>query len=381
VSTIYFDHNATTPIDPAVRESMLPFLDTVFGNPSSVHQVGRKARALLDDAHDRVAAVLRCRPSEVLFTGGGTEANNLAILGTARAARSRGNHLLTSPTEHPAVLRTFQYLAERESFELSYLPVDSFGRVDPDEVKRSIRPETVLVSVMSANNETGTAQEVAAIAAICRERGVLFHTDSVQSFGKQPLESLLQVGADLMTICPHKFYGPKGVGALFVRSPLRLDPIHHGGPQEGDRRPGTENLMAIHGLVVAMERGLQPPVFDADHLRPLTERLVEELLRTEGVRLVSPERRLPNTVAFVVSGCDSLSLLAALDLEGICASSGSACSAGSVEPSRVLLAQGYDRSLASSFLRFSLGRDSTAEEVSILAGVFGPVVSRIREVR
>lgn len=378
MTPIYFDYNATTPLDPLVREAMLPYLGPVYGNPSSIHTLGRQARAQLDDARDRAAQVLGCRPSELTFTSGGTESNNLAILGSVRALRHKGAHLITSPTEHPAVLRCFQHLARNEGCQLSLLPVDREGRIDPRDVQGVLRPDTVLVSVMRANNETGTLQPVAEIGSLCRDQGVLFHTDAVQSFGKEPLGSIECFQADLVSLCAHKFHGPKGAGALYIRSPHRLSPLFLGGPQEHEKRAGTENLAGIAGLVTALERFLEPPVFPTSKLRSLTRQLEQSLRQIEGVTALSPSDRLPNTVSFTVAGCDSLSLLAALDLEGFCASSGSACSAGSIEPSHVVLAQGYDREQASSFVRFSLGRDSTEAEVTALAAVFGMLVGRIR---
>jgi len=379
--TIYFDANATTVLDPMVLEAMMPFLSRRFGNPSSVHRVGSEARAQLDEMRDRAAAVLACRPSELVFTSGGTESNNLAVLGTARALRNRGNHLLASPTEHPAVLHCLQHLADREGFEVAFLPVDQFGRVDPEDLGSALRPDTILVSVMSANNETGTLQPVREIGRLCRERGVTFHTDAVQSFGKEPLTAgIAGFEADLVSLCAHKFHGPKGAGALYIRSPLQPQPLVHGGPQENERRAGTENLAAIVGLVTALERFLDPPVFSGDVLRPLTSRLANSLCHLEGVSLVSPvEGRLANTVSFIVEGCDSMALLAALDLAGVCASSGSACSAGSVEPSHVLRAQGYDQAAAGSFVRFSLDRASSEADVAKVCEVFPGVVRQIRE--
>ena len=249
--TIYFDYNATTPIDPAVRAAMLPFLDAIWGNPSSVHQVGRRARALLDDARDRAAICLGTKPSELIFTSGGTESNNLAVFGAARARQGRGKHLITSAIEHHAVLHGFDYLEKREGFQVTRLPVDGAGRVSVEAVKRALRPDTVLVSVMAANNEIGTIQPVGEIGALCRERGVVFHTDAVQWFGKEPFTSLAQFNADLVSVCAHKFHGPKGAGLLYIRSPLHLDPVAFGGGHENEQRAGTENLAGIAGLVAA----------------------------------------------------------------------------------------------------------------------------------
>ena len=267
--TIYFDYNATTTLDPAVRDAMLPFLGEVWGNPSSVHHVGRKARALLDDARDRAAKFLGAKPSEIIFTSGGTESNNLAIFGTARLLKSKGRHLITSAVEHDAVLQSFDYLEKNDGFAVTRLPVDSDGRVSPDDLRKAIRPDTVLVSVMAANNEIGTIQPVAELGAVCRERGIVFHTDAVQWFGKEPFENIGQFNADLVSVCAHKFHGPKGAGLLYAKSPLLPDPILFGGGHENERRAGTENLAGIIGLVAALEKFVVPPVFDESRLKPL----------------------------------------------------------------------------------------------------------------
>lgn len=375
--TIYFDYNATTPLDPAVRDAMLPFLGEVWGNPSSVHHIGRKARALLDDARDRAARVLGAKPNELVFTSGGTEANNLAIFGTARLLRAKGRHIITSAVEHHAVFHSCEYLAAKEGFELTVLPVDGGGFISPDDLKRAIRKDTVLVTLMAANNEIGTVQPVAELGAICRERGVLFHTDAVQWFGKEPFTQIHQFNADLVSVCAHKFHGPKGAGLLFIRSPLHPDATQFGGAHENERRAGTENLAAIIGLVAAMERFVLHPVFNAVILRPLREYLLAAVAAVPGVQVVSPGRNcLANTLAFVVQATDSITLLAALDLEGICASSGSACSAGSLTPSHVVRALRVPDPLANALVRFSLGRDSTREEVEAVAQLLPPLIVR-----
>ena len=366
MQTVYFDYNATTRLDPQVREAMLPYLGEVFGNPSSVHHVGRRARALLDDARDRVAHVWHCRPSEVVFTSGGTESNNLAVLGAARLLREKGRHIVTTSIEHHAVLHPCEYLRKKEGFDVTYLPVDGEGRVSPDDVAHALRSDTVLVSVMAANNEIGTLEPVAEIGALCRERGVLFHTDAVQWFGKEPFMNIEQFDADLVSICAHKFHGPKGAGALYIRSPLHPDPILFGGGHENERRAGTENLAAVIGFTEALERFAPEPVFPKERLTVLTNKLLRLLdsLRPTGVEFRgSRSQRLANTVSFTVAGVDSITLLAALDLEGICASSGSACSAGSLEPSHVMLALGVAKDTANCLARFSLGRESTEADV------------------
>jgi cysteine desulfurase len=379
VKTIYFDYNATTPLDPKVREVMLPFLGEIFGNPSSVHHVGREARSLLDDARDRVAKVWRSKPSEVIFTSGGTESNNLAVFGAARSRRENGRHLITSTIEHHAVLHCFQYLEKKEGYSVSYLPVNAEGIVSPDDIEKAIRPETTLVSIMSANNETGSLQPVAAIGDICRERGILFHTDAVQSFGKQTFDSIHQFNAGLVSVCAHKFHGPKGAGALFIKSPLHPDPIIFGGGHENEMRAGTENVAGIIGLAEALERFVSPPVFLTDKLGALSKTLIDFVRNLDGVHFRGSLReRLVNTVALTVAGCDSITLLAGLDLEGVCASSGSACSAGSLEPSHVMTAMGVGKDEANALVRFSLGRDSTEEEVKAALAVLQHVIKRAR---
>jgi cysteine desulfurase len=399
--TVYFDYNATTPLDPAVREAMLPFFDEVWGNPSSVHHVGRKARALLDDARDRAAKFLGAKPSEIVFTSGGTESNNLAIFGTARLLKPKGKHLITSAVEHHAVLHCLDYLEKHEGFSVTRLPVDSAGRVSVDNLKLAIRPDTVLVSIMAANNEIGTIQPVAELGAICRERRIIFHTDAAQWFGKEPFENISQFNADLVSICAHKFHGPKGAGLLYIKSPLHPDPILFGGGHENERRAGTENLPAIIGLVAALEKCVKPPVFERAKLQPLVDKLCAAIERIPGCELVSgsgsgvppvssssldslqPKRTgetpvplfLANTVAFTVRGADSIGLMAGLDLEGICASSGSACSAGSLEPSHVILAIGR-KEATNSLVRFSLGRDSSEAEVDFICTALPEIIRR-----
>ncbi len=376
--TIYFDYNATTPLDPAVRDAMLPFLGDVWGNPSSVHHVGRKARALLDDARDRAANFLGAKPSEIIFTSGGTEANNLAILGTARALKTKGNHLITSAVEHPSVLQCFDYLEKTAGFSVTRLPVDFEGRVRVDDLRRAICKDTVLVSIMAANNEIGTLQPVAELGAVCLDQGIIFHTAAVQWFGKEPVADINQFNADLVSVCAHKFHGPKGAGLLFVRSPLHPNPILFGGGHENERRAGTENLAAIFGLVEALEKFVNPPVFFSLKLKPLSTKLFAAIEKNLSCEMVSPKKNsLVNTVSFVVPGADGTALMAGLDLEEICASSGSACSAGSLEPSHVIKAIGKSET-ANSLVRFSLGRDSTEKEVDFVCSILPEVIRRAK---
>ena len=376
---VYFDYNATTPPDPVVAALAAEAAARAWANPSSIHRAGREARDVLDDARYRMARLWQCRPSEVVFTSGGTESANLAILGTARLRRDRGRHVVASSVEHHAVMHAVQHLVRHEGFEATWLRVDAEGRVDPCDVARALRPDTILVSVMAANNEVGSLQPVADIARLCREKGVLFHTDAVQAFGKLPAGSFGLAEADLVSACAHKVHGPRGVGALRVRSPLLPQPILHGGGHENERRAGTENLPGIVGMVEAFERFTPTPVFPEAQLRALTERLADGVLAVGGVHRRGATRdRLPNTVAFSVEGADAIALLANLDLAGICASSGSACSAGSLEPSHVLAAMGVPRDQCASLVRFSLGRESTEAEVDRLVAAWPDTVSRAR---
>lgn len=379
---IYFDYNATTPIDATVLARVTVAMESaagVWANPSSIHSLGRAARHALDEARETSATVLRCKPGELVFTSGGTEANNLAVFGAARSRRDRGRHLVCSPVEHPAVLQCFERLALHEGFTLTLLPVSSSGVVDPGDVRAALRPDTILVSVMAANNETGALQPVADIGACCREAGVLFHTDAVQWFGKEDFKGIDAFGADLVTLCPHKFHGPRGVGLLYVRAPLPIDPVLVGGSHEYDRRAGTENLPAILGLASGVSRFLQPSVFPRAALLDLRDHLERALRTMPGVHLRStaPDR-LSNTVAFTVDGADSVALLANLDLLGVCASSGSACASGSVEPSHVLRAMGLSREEASSLVRFSLGRETTLADVEQVIGLLPGVLASAR---
>ncbi len=376
--SIYLDYNATTPLDPAVRETMLPFLGDVWGNPSSVHHVGRKARAFLDDARDRAAKVLGAKPSEIIFTSGGTESNNLAVFGAARLLKSRGRHLITSQVEHHAVLHCFDFLEREEGFKVTRLPVNSNGRVSPDALKEAIQPDTSFVSILAANNEIGTIQPVAELGSVCRDRGIVFHTDAVQWFGKEPFSSVSQFNADLVSVCAHKIHGPKGAGLLWSKSPLFPVPLLFGGGHENERRAGTENLAGIFGFVFALEKFTAPPVFERPKLEPLVTNLGSIVERIDGCERVSPlENCLANTFSFVVSGADSISLLAGLDVEGICASSGSACSAGSLEPSHVIVALRKPE-VSNSLVRFSLGSKTTADEIDFVCGVLPKIVSRAR---
>ena len=379
MKSVYLDYNATTPLDPAVREAMLPFLGDFYGNPSSIHCIGRKVRAFLDDSRERVAVVWKCKASEVVFTSGATESINLAICGTARFLKPNGRHIITSAVEHHAVLHSVEYLVNNEGFEQTILPVDVDGRVDPLDLENAIRDNTILVSIMAANNETGTIQPIAELGAVCHRLRVCFHTDAVQWFGKEPFDNIHQFNADLVSICGHKFYGPKGSGALFIRSPLLPDPLFFGGSHENERRAGTENMAAIAGFVTALERFVSSPVFERRLLDPFTKRL-SSLSSFSGVNLVCPTAlRLANTCSLTVPGVDSITLLAALDLSGFCVSAGSACSAGSLNPSHVLSALGMTNCEANSLVRISTGRETTENEIDQFLEHFPLVLDQVRK--
>ncbi len=365
--TIYLDYNATTPLDEAVRDAMLPFLGENFGNPSSVHHVGQRARVALDDARERICAVLRCSPSEIIFTSGATESCNQAIFGAAELGRENGRHIVTSAIEHPSVLHACEYLASNAGFELSVVSPNPSGLVAAEAVFEAVRPDTILVSLMSANNEVGTLQPVAEVGEFCANYDILFHTDAVQAFGKLPFSGISQFRADFVSLCAHKLYGPKGAGLLYARSPLLLPPLLHGGAHENERRAGTENLPAIIGLTEALERFVVKPVFNELSLLPLSRRLIDFLDSSDVATFRGHrELRLSNTVAFSVPSSDSIALLSSLDLEGVCASSGSACSSGSVSPSHVLSAMGVDEFEANSLVRLSLGRVTSSADIDLL---------------
>jgi len=375
---IYLDHNATTPLAPEVLGAMRPYVERFHGNASSIHAAGRETRAAIDDSRDRMAALLGCRSHELVFTSGGTESDNLALLGLARAHASRGKHLITCATEHHAVLHPFEHLQKREGFRLTVLGVDSRGLLDLADVRAAFTPETTLVSVMSANNETGVRQPVTEIAALCREHGVLFHTDAIQSFGKERLP----FEVDALSLAAHKFYGPKGAGLLYVRAGVPIERIMFGGSHEGERRPGTENVAAVVGMARAAELAVVGLNAEAARQTRLRERL------WEGIRDHFPAAQrngdaalsLANTLNVSFPGLDGESLLINLDLAGICASSGSACMVGSIQPSHVLLAMGVSRDIAQATVRFSLGRGTTEREIEDAIGRMAGIFERLAAV-
>jgi cysteine desulfurase len=362
---IYLDHAATAPTRPEVIEAMLPYLTEYWGNPSSLHAAGRRARQGLDEARETVARALAARPREIVFTSGGSEADNLAIKGVAWAASARGRHIVTTSVEHKAVLHTCQVL-ERSGFEVTYLPVDRYGRVDPADVESAIAEHTTLVSVGYANNEIGTVQPIAEIGRICRERSVLLHTDAVQAAAYLPLE-VDPLNVSLMSLGAHKLGGPKGIGALFVRHGTQLLPQIQGGSQERQRRAGTESVALSVGFACALELAHADPARRAaENARQetLRDRLVAGIGALAGAQLTGhPVERLPNSASFVIDGIEGGDLVAALDLEGIAVSTGSACTSGNVEPSHVLLAMGIPPRLAHGSLRLTLGERTTDEEI------------------
>lgn len=374
---IYLDYNATTPLCDAAREAMLPYLGRHFGNPSSVHAAGREARAAVDTARDKLAALLQVKPHEIIFTSGGTESCNLAVLGLARFRAQRGPHIISAKTEHHAVLNAVEHLEKHEHFEVTWLNVSGDGVIDLDQLANSIRPETRLVSIMAANNETGVIQPLREISQICRERGVLLHSDMVQAFGKIQADLSL---VDAASLAAHKFYGPKGAGFLFLRSGLSIQPIMFGGTHENERRPGTENVAAIAGMAAAAEWTLRDRELEQQREAKLRDELWTRISQSvpEAKQNGTNAPRLANTLNVSLLGLDSETLLIALDLEGVCASSGSACMVGSVVASHVLLAMGLPIERARSAVRLSLGKWTTADEIKATGDAVRKIVERLQ---
>jgi cysteine desulfurase len=375
---IYLDYNATTPLCAPAREAMEPFLSRHYGNPSSVHEAGREARAGVDNARDCLAQLLGAKPHELIFTSSGTESNNLAVLGLARAHADRGRHLICASTEHHAVLHAFEHLGRRELFEVTFLPVEGNGRIVSAELSRAIRDDTILVSIMTANNETGVLQPMVKLAAVCRERGVLLHSDMVQSFGKVET-SLAESGLAAASFAAHKFHGPKGAGLLYLRAGVPIEAVQFGGAHENQRRPGTENVPAIVGMAAAAEWTLRDRAQEQQRQRALRDRLWDHIGESFPGATQNGDRanRLANTLNVSFAGLSSETILMALDLEGVCASSGSACMVGSVVASHVLLAMGLPASLASSAIRLSLGQETTEAEIDEAGAIVGGVINRI----
>jgi len=378
---IYLDYAATAPVLPEVLDAMLPFFISRFGNPSGIHETGRDTRKAVEQARREVAEALGAESREIIFTSGGSESDNLSVQGTAFALREKGNHIITSQIEHHAVLNTCRWL-EKQGFRVTYLPVDSHGRVDPDSVRDAIENDTILVSIMTANNEIGTVEPVSEIGEICRGRGIVFHTDAVQAVGMIPTD-VTEMHADLVSLSAHKFHGPKGTGALYLRKGTKLESLIHGGAQERGTRAGTENVPGIVGMGKAIGIAVKEREKNARRIRELRDLMIKSVMENiPGAQLNGhPEERLPNNCHFSFAGIESEALLLRLDLAGISVSGGSACTSGSMEPSHVLRAIGLKDEMLKSGIRITLGRETTAEEIRITAEKMSGIIADSRRIR
>jgi len=380
VKKIYFDHNATTPVLREGAQFVQPFFSEFFGNPSSIHWAGRDVRSFYDDAREQVAGMINARPGEIVFTGCGSESDNQAIKGVAFSRKKKGNHIITTITEHPAVLNTCRYL-EKMGYRVTYLPVDHEGQIEPDDVRKAIEKDTILITVMYANNETGNLHPIREIGAIARENNIVFHSDMVQALGKIPID-IGSLNVDLASFAGHKVYSPKGVGALYIREGLEIDNLIHGGHQEDGRRAGTENVIGV----VAFGKACEIISHDLDEERRRVERLRQRFLngmleRIDHVRFNGhPTHRLPNTLNLSFKFIEAESMLLALDQKGIAVSSGSACSSGSAEPSHVLLAMNIPPETCQSAIRLSLGRSNTEDDIDYALSVLPDIVTRLRAI-
>ena len=376
---IYLDHNATTPVDPQVAEAMVPYLTGRFGNASSVHNFGRDAKVALENAREQIAEFIGCSPSELYFTSGGTESDNIAVLGTAYSLKGSKDHVVVGASEHHAVIEPAEHLHHHEDFRLDLLPVDGEGRADPEQLAGLLSDRTALVSVMHGNNETGTVQDIAALAAVARERGVLFHTDAVQSIGKVKVD-VKQLGVDMLSLTGHKIYGPKGTGALFIRRGVKIAPLFFGGAHEKKRRPGTENVAGAVGLAEALR--IAGERMEQDHRMhiELADFFIDKVLEIVPDTFFngSREHRIPPTMNLSFPGAEGESIVLALDLKGVAVSSGSACTAGETEPSHVLKAMGIEAARGQGAVRFSMGRSTTREQLDYVLEVLPPVIERLR---
>ncbi len=375
---IYLDYAATTPTHPEVVKAMLPYFTDVFGNPSSIHSCGQEAKGAIEEARVKVANLIGAQSGEIVFTSGGTEADNFAIKGVADANESKGNHIITTTIEHHAVIETCKFL-QRRGYSVTYLPVDEYGLVDPSDVKRTITDKTILISVIHASNEIGSMEPIAEIGQIAKEARIYFHTDAVQAVGHIPVD-VNELGVDLLSMSAHKLYGPKGVGALYIRKGTKLLPLMHGGEQERRRRASTENIPGIVGLGKAVELARQVMTGETERLIFLRDRLIKGFLeRIDHIRLNGhPQKRLPNNVNVSIDFVEGESMCLNLDLEGICVSTGSACSSSSLEPSHVLLALGFSPEQAHGSLRFTLGKWTTEAEVDRVLESLPRVVAKLR---
>lgn len=378
---VYMDHAATTFIKPEVVETMLPFLKDYFGNPSSLYSIGREAKEAVENAREKLAKALGARPEEIYFTSGGTESDNWAVKGTAFAGRKKGKHIITTPVEHHAVLYPCEYL-ETQGFEVTYLPVDKYGLVNPSELEAAIRKDTLLISVMYANNEIGTIEPIQEIGKIAREHGIPFHTDAVQAIGNIPLDLHgKDKDVDMLSLSSHKFYGPKGIGALYIREGIEIDNYMHGGAQEREKRAGTENVAGIAGMGKAIELATENIEEHSEKIRKMRDRLKAGILEIPYCRLNGhPEKRLPGNLNFSFEYIEGESLLLMLDQMGICSSTGSACSSGSLDPSHVLSAIGVPPEISQGSLRLTLGDANTEEDIDYVLEVLPQVVEKLRSI-
>ncbi len=376
--SVYLDHSATTPVRPEVLAAMLPYFGDKFGNPSSIHSWGRQARTAVDSAREQVASIIGATASEIIFTSGGTESDNLAIRGVAKSMQTKGKHLITSQIEHHAVINTFESLA-KDGYEVTYLPCDKYGLIDPDDVRKSITKDTILISIIHGHNEVGTIEPIEEIGRIAKEHGILFHSDAVQSLGKIPVK-VDDMGVDLLTISSHKIYGPKGVGALYVRKGTRIRPQVTGGIHEKGLRAGTENVPGIVGFGAACALAEQEMPEESKRLQALRDMLINGILSNipDTVLNGHPEKRLPHNVNVSVKYVEGEAMLLNMDLLGIGASSGSACTSGSLEPSHVLLAMGIPHELAHGSLRMTLGKSNTEQDIEYVLESLPPIVEKLR---
>ena len=378
MNRIYMDNAATTPVSPAVLDKMLPYFCECYGNANSIHSTGRDAKKALEAARRQVATALNCNPQEVYFTSGGSESDNWALKGTAFANRKKGNHIITSAIEHHAILHTCEWL-EKQGFEVTYVPVDEYGLVNPADVEAAITDKTILISIMAANNEIGTIEPIEEIAKIAHAHHVLFHTDAVQAIGAIPID-VQAIGCDMLSLSGHKFHGPKGVGALYIKQGTRIENFLHGGAQERGRRATTENVAGIVGMGEAIEIATANIPEKAAHISALRDRLIDGLTALPYVRLNGHRtKRLPGNVNVSVRFIEGEALLLRLDLAGVAASSGSACTSGSLDPSHVLLAIGLPHEIAHGSLRLSLSDNTTQEEVDYVLSVLPGIISQLRD--
>ncbi|MDR3598478.1 cysteine desulfurase NifS [Clostridium sp.] len=378
MKNVYMDYSATTYVRPEVLEEMLPYFTQKFGNPSSFYGISRETKRAIDKAREQVAKALNCLPDEVYFTGGGSEADNWAIKGIASAHKNKGNHIITTKVEHHAVLHTCEYL-EKNGFEVTYLDVDEEGFIRLEDLKNAITDKTILVSIMFANNEIGTIQPIKEIGEICKEKKIFFHTDAVQAVGNIPVD-VKEMNIDMLSLAGHKVYGPKGIGALYIKKGIKIDNLIHGGGQEKNRRAGTENIASIVGIGKALELATENLEEHMKKLTVLRDKLMDGLLKVPYTRLNGPrgDKRLPGNVNVCFKFIEGESILLSLDFKGVCASSGSACTSGSLDPSHVLLAIGLPHEIAHGSLRLSMGEGSTEEDVDYVLEVVPPIIERLR---